>query len=340
MPAEEMPVNTTPDFRTANGYRSTGTVRVSAPGRLHLGYLDLAGTLGRRFGSLGIALDEPATVIQMRRARGLSATGPYAGRAIEAAEKVARYLGVDTAIEITVETALPSHVGLGSGTQLDLSVAIGLCRLNDLDLATPELALAVGRDGRSAVGVGAFAQGGVILDGGRKHGGNGVPPILARLPFPAEWRVLLVHDGSRQGRSDEAQDFTLDDLPPFADTLAGHLTRLAVMVALPALADGDVDYFAAAIGEMQRLQGEHYAGTQGERYVSAGVAQVMDWLEACGLRGLGQSSWGPTGFAILGTQEHADRILEDARHRFADRPELTFQCVRGRNSGAVVEYAQ
>ena len=31
-------------------------VRVTAPARLHLGFLDLAGGLGRRFGSLGLTL--------------------------------------------------------------------------------------------------------------------------------------------------------------------------------------------------------------------------------------------------------------------------------------------
>ena len=36
-------------------------VRVTAPGRLHMGFLDLAGGLGRRFGSLGLCLEGVAT---------------------------------------------------------------------------------------------------------------------------------------------------------------------------------------------------------------------------------------------------------------------------------------
>ena len=32
-------------------------VSVNAPGRLHLGFLDPSGTLGRRFGSLGLMIE-------------------------------------------------------------------------------------------------------------------------------------------------------------------------------------------------------------------------------------------------------------------------------------------
>ena len=45
-------------------------VDVSAPARLHLGFLDLGGGLGRRFGSLGVAID------------GCDTLGPSAGGAL------------------------------------------------------------------------------------------------------------------------------------------------------------------------------------------------------------------------------------------------------------------
>ncbi len=38
-----------------------GAVRVIAPARLHLGFLDLNGGLGRLFGSIGLAIDTPRT---------------------------------------------------------------------------------------------------------------------------------------------------------------------------------------------------------------------------------------------------------------------------------------
>jgi len=339
MAHEETAVNiTTHEQSTAFGPRAGNVVRITAPGRLHLGFLDLAGTLGRRFGSLGITLDRPATIVRMRRAAALSATGPDAARALAAAEKAALRFSLDKAVEITVEAALPPHSGLGSGTQLGLAVATGLCLLNGRDLSPREIGAALGRGARSSIGIGAFTEGGVILDGGKKRGSDAPPPIVSRLPFPEPWRLLLVYDHAHQGLSGAEEMAAMDNLPPFADALASHMARLAVMVALPALAEGDVDYFAASVGEMQRLLGEHYADAQGGRYTSSAVAEVMDWLETRGLRGLGQSSWGPTGFAVLGSPKEAEQVLSEARDRFGDRPALAFDCVRGSNASARIEW--
>src|SRR5207302_1710641 len=44
-------------------------IEVHAPARLHLGFLDLEGGLGRRFGSIGLALDGIATHIILSQAR-------------------------------------------------------------------------------------------------------------------------------------------------------------------------------------------------------------------------------------------------------------------------------
>ena len=48
----------------AQGVAAT-LVRVAAPGRLHLGFLDPSASLGRRFGSLGLVIDGPQTVLEL-----------------------------------------------------------------------------------------------------------------------------------------------------------------------------------------------------------------------------------------------------------------------------------
>ena len=55
-------------------------VRVEAPARLHLGFIDVSGSLGRRFGSLGLTLEELSTVLSLRRAERFDARGPDASR--------------------------------------------------------------------------------------------------------------------------------------------------------------------------------------------------------------------------------------------------------------------
>jgi beta-ribofuranosylaminobenzene 5'-phosphate synthase len=51
------------------------SVMVTAAARLHLGFLDMNGGLGRRFGSLGLAIDRPSTRLTLRRASVPSAEG-------------------------------------------------------------------------------------------------------------------------------------------------------------------------------------------------------------------------------------------------------------------------
>jgi predicted sugar kinase len=51
------------------------TVSVTVPARLHLGFLDLDGGLGRRFGSLGMALDGPSRGVRTPNGRPSTCAG-------------------------------------------------------------------------------------------------------------------------------------------------------------------------------------------------------------------------------------------------------------------------
>src|SRR5262249_58900274 len=55
-------------------------VTVRAPARLHLGFLDLNGGLGRRFGSIGLALNRPKTSLTLSAAPQMRATRPAPAR--------------------------------------------------------------------------------------------------------------------------------------------------------------------------------------------------------------------------------------------------------------------
>ena len=93
-----------------------------APSRLHLGFLDLHGGLGRKYGSIGLTLEEPRTVLTLHRADRLTVTGPGSERATAMAKRLIDRLQLDDKVEIIVEEAIPEHAGLGSGTQLALAL--------------------------------------------------------------------------------------------------------------------------------------------------------------------------------------------------------------------------
>ena len=108
------------------------------------------------------------------------------------------------------------------------------------------------------------------------------------------------------------------------------------MGAMPAAAMGDAAAFGRAVGEMQRRLGDHFAQFQGGRFTSPDVAEALAVIEAEGVPGVGQSSWGPTGFAVFGEAEAAEEAAADLRARFATKGNLDFAVARGNNRGAIV----
>jgi beta-RFAP synthase len=209
--------------------------------------------------------------------------------------------------------------------------------LENVALTARDTASILERGHRSGIGIGVYDTGGVILDGGRGERGE-PPPVLSRLAFPPEWRVLLIFDVSMTGQSGSSELSAFRSLPPAPPEHAGELCRLAVMQALPALAEQDIHGWGAAIGQLQRRMGDYFAPHQGgQRFTSPVVAKVLAWLEASGVNGIGQTSWGPTGFAFVESSERALQLLDEAKRRWADEERLRFLICTGRNAGAKIQ---
>src|SRR5262249_55530814 len=196
-------------------------------------------------------------------------------------------------------------------------------------------ARALGRGKRSGIGVAAFDRGGFLLDGG--PGKDAPAPLLARVDFPEAWRVLLVLDPRGAGLHGDDEGRALARLEPMPRTTAAHLGHLTLMRILPALHEADFAPFANAITEIQRVIGAYFAPAQGgSAYTSAEVAQVVEWLGANFETAIGQSSWGPTGFAIFASQADADRAVDRARAAGQVAAPLALHVVKGRNHGALM----
>jgi beta-RFAP synthase len=311
-------------------------VRVEAPARLHLGFIDVSGSLGRRFGSLGLTLEEFATVLSLRRAERFDAQGPDAQRASEYLRRLLDDHDPPTSVALQVHRAIPEHIGLGSGTQLALAVGKAFGALFDVPAPAAALAARLDRGARSGIGIGAFEEGGFVVDGGRGAAGAH-PPVISRMPFPGAWRVLLVLDRAERGLFGEAERAAFRALQAFPQQRAAHLAHLVLMRLMPALVEEDFASFSAVVGEIQRAVGAYFAAAQGGRYTSRAVAQALGWLESKGIAGVGQTSWGPTGFGIVDSEVRAQALLREARERFAQHRELTFAVVRARNRGHHLE---
>ncbi|SFJ98337.1 beta-ribofuranosylaminobenzene 5'-phosphate synthase family protein [Methylocapsa palsarum] len=312
------------------------TATAIAPARLHLGFLDMNGGLGRRFGSLGLAIDGPATRLSIARAPSPGIEGVEGPRGASYLEILSGHLRLPHAYALTISEAIPAHAGLGSGTQLALAVAAALRCLEGLPPDPAGDAALLRRGERSGVGAAVFERGGFIVDGG--HGEKTrTPPVIARLEFPPDWRIILVLDSRAKGVHGPQERAAFAQLGVFEGSAAAEICRLVLIKALPALAEKDIDAFGGAIGRIQDIVGDYFAPAQGGgRYASAAVADAMDALTRFGAKGAGQSSWGPTGFAFAESENDARRLGARLREKGVE-PGIDIAICKGLNHGALVK---
>jgi beta-ribofuranosylaminobenzene 5'-phosphate synthase len=116
-----------------------------------------------------------------------------------------------------------------------------------------------------------------------------------------------------------------------------NLRGLVLQHMLPALQRGDLLAFGAYMQDLQAYNGDYFAPIQDGRYASKDVAKVLAWLQANGAACVGQSSWGPTGFAILENESMANHLKTEAQQAFAEQSNLSFSLCRGNNRGAQIE---
>jgi beta-ribofuranosylaminobenzene 5'-phosphate synthase len=309
-------------------------VQVTTSARLHLGFLDLAGNLGRRFGSIGLAIDTFETRVELCEAASFEVLGEERERGAHIARRVADRLGLDTGKRLIISNAIPAHAGLGSGTQLALAIAAAFRRLAGLPLDAREDARLLDRGARSGVGVALFERGGLAVDAGRGPNTE-VPPVVAWMNFPRDWRILLILDPRVEGAHGEEERRAFAALPRFRTDAASEICRCTLMQILPGAAEADIEAFGDGVARIQEILGDHFAPVQGgARLISVPVSRAAARLKALGAHGIGQSSWGPTGFAFASDPDHAQFLAQRA---CVDRePGVEIRICSARDHGAQI----
>jgi beta-RFAP synthase len=288
-------------------------VFVETAARLHFGVLDLRGARGRWFGGVGTAAPSPTLLLTASAASTIEVDGDDAVRAAAFATRFLRFHGIGGGASIRIHRALPSHAGLGSGTQLGLSVARAVAELYGIDTDVSALARAVGRARRSAVGLWTFAGGGLVVEGGKPSDGDGSGPLLVRMPFPASWRCVVISPEAAPAFSGAEEAAAFERLPPAPEREVEQVAHLVLMGLLPALAEGDLAAFGAALSEMQRITGRWWAAVQGSMFAPGPSEDLVRRLGEWGAPGVGQSSWGPTVYGIVDGEAAAAELAERAR---------------------------
>jgi beta-ribofuranosylaminobenzene 5'-phosphate synthase len=301
---------------------SRGSVFVEAPARLHFGVLDLRGKLGRCFGGLGAAIPSPSLLLEAVAADALTAEGPETDRALDFARRWFAYQGLSGGAHFRINRAIPSHSGLGSGTQLGLAVARALCELYGISADAAELARSTGRGQRSAIGTWGFALGGFIVEGGRKPGSGTIAPLLARFAIPPSWRCVVAVPAGGRGLSGEAEARAFEELPSPPDQEVERVAHLVLMQLLPALVEDDITSFGTALSAIQRITGSWFAAQQGGVFAPGPTEELVAEMAARGAVGVGQSSWGPAAYGLVESAQAAAALARRIQQSLGDRGEV------------------
>jgi beta-RFAP synthase len=290
----------------------------------------------RQFGGVGCMIDRPGIKLVISPAREFTAIGPLAERVRLFAETFTRMSGTSAVLRCKIEVvAAPSaHVGLGSGTQLGLAVAAGLNAFLHGTSVTDvkELAQLAGRGRRSAIGVHGFAQGGLLIEAGKTAEGE-ISPLIARTELPGAWRFVLLCPKQLQGLSGAAESRAFEEqLSPVPLETTGALCHEAFLNLLPAAIEGHFAAFSESLFQFGHLAGSCFASLQGGPYAGAQVTQLVERCRALGVLGVGQTSWGPTVFALLPNEQESNEFIEKVA-----TGDLNVIVARANNQGALIE---
>lgn len=292
-----------------------------SPSRLHFSLVDLNGGLGRVDGSIGLALNHPGVILEVSSNDTLEVTGVQTDFVRTLVTRFAQHYSISRGARIHVASTIPSHVGLGSTTQLALSISSALSQLSGLDATARELAQVMGRGGTSGIGVAAFQMGGLIVDGGHSFGAgrqkqsflpsraSKAPPgpVLIRYAFPEDWMFVLAIPKVPRGLEGKREVSIFQERCPIPPEEVGAVCRLILMKLLPAVVERSVQDFGAGLSE---LQNAGFARATRD-LMNPEVARCIEFMSSHGAYGAGQSSFGPTVFGLVEGKDEAELLRKD-----------------------------
>ncbi len=316
------------------------TIRVETGCRLHFGLLSQPGTQHGRFAGVGMMLESPGVrlIATPSPTDGVIADQFNAIARDRVQQFVTRFRQASSMecppCEILVDSAIPSHAGLGSGTQLGLATASALQRISSAtDRATPwTLADWVGRGRRSGIGIAGSETGGLLLDSGEQHQGEN---RVRRIGVPDTWRVILITPIDETGLSGAAELQAFDDLPATPPSEVDRLWQLATQTIAPSLERREFDSFSEAVYQYGYGVGQTFAAVQGGPFANLTTAALVEFLRENGVRGVGQTSWGPTVFAFAADDQSARAIVKTVQDQ-TQLGRLAIQTTRPRNTGMAI----
>lgn len=285
----------------------------------------------RRYISLGVGIDRPNNLIVIYPDKPFSIKGCRSIDVYPRIIPIVEEYGIKNGL-VYIQECIPKHVGLGSTTQLLLGVAHGLLLANNIDIEIIELAKKLELGTVSGVGTYVYMHGGFIVDSGKSNLDE-FPSLMFRVDFPGNWRFLVAIPRGR-GLDEDVERYIFEHCDSGKLELVSQALMTLITKLIPSLINRDYHEFAQSLEELQTIVGEMFSSYQGGVYSSTSQ-RIVSVMKNLGLKGIGQSSWGPTIYCVFEDHERAIQYQYKLRELIGNDVDLFI--AKPCNRGASVE---
>ncbi|MFZ4632449.1 MAG: beta-ribofuranosylaminobenzene 5'-phosphate synthase family protein [Patescibacteria group bacterium] len=241
---------------------------ITAPARLHFNSLKMNQSGGRGCGGIGVALENPFLKISFSKSDKIVICGGNGFLRKEAenfAKNILKHFNILSGANIKIINFYPNQVGLGSGTQLGLSIGKGLALLYDKKITLDEIAFITKVAGVSGIGFYSFSHGGLIIDGGYKMGNNEIkknfgdhsptpPPLSCNFKISSKWKIVLIapkKTSSEISKIDEKKLFMKSTPIPLEEI--GAICTNVLMGIIPSVQENDYFKFIEYLADITNI---------------------------------------------------------------------------------------
>ncbi|MHA2179990.1 MAG: beta-ribofuranosylaminobenzene 5'-phosphate synthase [Promethearchaeota archaeon] len=332
------------------------SLRITTPCRIHLSLIDENGYTGRVDGGIGLMLDRPNVVFEASNSAEefkIEAHNYYR-ESIEVineiASKVFKTFNISNKnFHFNLKRYFPSHVGLGSKTQLSLAIITAITKLKKFErLSVEKLTQFVQRGGTSGIGWRGFETGGFILDGGHDFGvgkekENFLPSsaslssnpaiTISRHNIPDNWRFVLVIPNVKKGAFGDEEISVFQNNAPIPQKEVNEVSHQIIMKIIPGIIKNDLKCFGDGLKRIQSI-GFKKIEINLQHQV---VKDLLKFFEEYGLKAYGMSSFGPSVVGIVESDSEAEELLKTVQKNQKNGGGHIYIC-KPNNSGAKIEF--
>jgi beta-RFAP synthase len=303
-------------------------IKVESNSRLHLGFINLNSTSPYSYGGLGLSISNFPTIISISRAKKFESNLPS-----NISKTIHNYLKknkLSHLVKIDCISKPESHIGLGSGTQLILSLQELISKYYKLDQDVDLFK----RNFRSGVGYNTYKHGGIILDAPKNDLSSS--QVIFKSKLPSSWKIILLFDKSKKGihGKSESKFFTSTN----SDTLRKTLSDIALNELIPSIINHEFSIFASSLTKFQKLNARFYSSIQKSIYLSTEIDKVISHISKFFTVGSGQSSWGPTSYMFIDPKDDINEILPILDKTISMYNNVSYSIVSAKNNRRKLTY--